>query len=467
MTRTFYFPAEAEMLWLGGATQKAENNMRALRLLKQLELETRAPTSEEQNELALYTGWGDSQVLKHKYSELREMVSEDEWDALTTSTLNAHYTALPVIRAMWAGILRLGAHKLSSIRILDPSAGIGHFRSTMPEALRGKARWVEIELDGLTSRILSQLHPPSEGECAVFNKGFQDVPLVPDQFDLVISNIPFGNYPVADRSIKEAHLKASIHDYFFARAISLARPGGVIAFITSRYTLDKKNKRVREWLAEHADLLAAVRLPDTTFKANAGTQVVTDIIFLRKRHELRTDDLPSWVETSEIELDAETVKNEEDGDGLARHNNIYCEHPEWLIGQVATRRGMYRSGEYTLQYDGERPIGELAAEILQSVLPEDVFLEGCSLPERKDVLLETIPLSETIPVPVNAPLDHRRRLEGLREIYEGAQKLLDMEVGGSSSASIATQRAWLDAAYDRFVASFWPDQQQIAPQAAR
>ena len=239
-------------------TQKAENNMRALRLLKQLELETREPTSEEQNELALYTGWGDSQVLKHKYSELREMVSEDEWDALTTSTLNAHYTALPVIRAMWAGIIRLGAHKLSSIRILDPSAGIGHFRSAMPEVLRDKARWVEIELDGLTARILNQLHPPIEGECAVFNKGFQEVPLVPNQFDLVVSNIPFGNYPVVDRSIKEAHLKASIHDYFFARAISLARPGGVIAFITSRYTLDKKNKRVREWLAEHADLLAAV-----------------------------------------------------------------------------------------------------------------------------------------------------------------------------------------------------------------
>ena len=177
MTRTFCFPAESEMQWLGGATQKAENNIRALHLLQQLELEGREPTPEEQSELALYTGWGDSQVLKCKYSKLREMVSEEEWDALMTSTLNAHYTALPVIRAMWAGILQLGAHKLPSIRILDPSAGIGHFRSAMPEVLRDKARWVEIELDSLTARILNQLHPPIEGECAVFNKGFQEVPL--------------------------------------------------------------------------------------------------------------------------------------------------------------------------------------------------------------------------------------------------------------------------------------------------
>jgi N12 class adenine-specific DNA methylase len=444
------------MQWLGGATQKAENNIRALHLLQQLELEGQEPTHEEQSELALYTGWGDSQVLKCKYSKLREMVSEDEWDALMTSTLNAHYTALPVIRAMWAGILQLGAHKLPSIRILDPSAGIGHFRSAMPEVLRDKARWVEIELDGLTARILHQLHPPIEGECAVFNKGFQEVPLASNQFDLVVSNIPFGNYPVVDRGIKEAFLKASIHDYFFAKAVSLTRPGGVIAFITSRYTMDKKDKRVREWLAQRTDLLAAVRLPDTTFKANAGTEVVTDILFLRKRHELRTGDLPSWVETQEVELDAESVSNEEDGDGKARHNQIYCENPGWLVGQVATKRGMYRSGEYTLRYDDERPIEEVVIEILRSVLPDDGFLEGHSESGEGDIVVETTAPSHAIPIPSNAPLDHRRRLEGLREIYDGAQKLLEMEVAGCSTETIETQREALNSAYHRFVARFGP-----------
>ncbi len=364
------------------------------------------------------------------------MVSEEEWDAIRTSTLNAHYTALPVIRAMWAGILQLGAHKLPSLRILDPSAGIGHFRSTMPESLRERGA-----LGGDRTGQPDSPHPeaaPSrqlEGESAVFHKGFQDVPLVDNQFDLVISNIPFGNYPVVDRTVKEAFLKASIHDYFFAKAVSLARPGGLIAFITSRYTLDKKNKRVREWLAERADLLAAVRLPDTTFKSNAGTEVVTDILFLRKRHELRTDDMPSWVETSEIDLDADSVSNEEDHDGIARHNQIYCEHPEWLIGQVTTKRGMYRSGEYTLRYDGERPIGEIAAEILCSVLPEDGLLEGRREAAEKEVVVEITAPAHAISIPENAPLDHRRRLEGLREIYDGAQKLLDMEVNGHSTES--------------------------------
>jgi hypothetical protein len=456
MTKTFYFPAERDMLWLGGATQKAENNMQALRLLKQLEFDAREPTVEEENELALYTGWGDTQVLRAKFSQLREMLDQEEWDDVRTSTLNAHYTALPVIRAMWAGILRLGAHKLPSLRILDPSAGIGHFRSTMPEPLRQRARWVEIELDSLTARILKQLYPAIEGQSAVFHKGFQEVPLVADQFDLVISNIPFGNYPVVDRTLKEAYLKACIHDYFFAKAISLARPGGLVAFITSRYTLDKKNKRVREWLAERTDLLAAVRLPDTTFKANAGTEVVTDILFLRKRHELRTDDMPSWVETREIELDADSIENEGDEDGIARHNQIYCEHPEWLIGEVATKRGMYRSGEYTLRYYGERPIWEISAEILCSVLPEDGLLEGYSGLDKKEIVVEITAPSHAIPIAENAPLDHRRRLEGLREIYDGAQKLLDMEVNGHSTDSIENQREALNGAYDRFSLRFGP-----------
>ena len=154
-------------------------------------------------------------------------------------------------------------------------------------------------------------------------------------------------------------MKACIHDYFFAKAVALTRPGGVIAFITSRYTLDKKNRSVREWLAQHTDLLGAVRLPDTAFLSNAGTEVVTDILFLQKRYELRQGDLPSWVDTQEVELDhSGYLKNDEDKDGKVRHNLIYCEHPEWMVGHVATKRGMYSAGEYTVKYDGDQPIGD-------------------------------------------------------------------------------------------------------------
>jgi adenine-specific DNA methylase len=261
MSQTFHFPADTQLV-LGSAKHKAETNLQILTTLKRLDDEGRAATPEEQVQLSHYVGWGDSAVLSSKYAEIENAVTAEEFKALRGSTLNAHYTALPIIRAMWSGLIQLGAHKLASLRILDPCAGVGHFRSAAPQAFHHNARWVEIELDVLTARILKHLHPDSDGQSAVFNKGFEDVRLMENQFDLAISNVPFGNYPISDRSVKEAFLKSNIHDYFFVKALSLVRPGGVIAFITSRYTLDKKNKTTREWLARRADLLAAVRLPD-------------------------------------------------------------------------------------------------------------------------------------------------------------------------------------------------------------
>src|SRR5688500_3550055 len=189
----------------------------------------------------------------------------------------------------------MGAGKHSRFRLLHPPACIGHFQSASPEYIRSIARWVEIELDKLTASILKNLHPNIEGKNVVFNDAFENVRLLENQFDLVISNVPFGNYPVVDRNIKESGLKKNIHDYFFVKALSLVKPNGIIAFITSRYTLDKKNSSIREYLAKRADLLAAVRLPDTAFVANAGTQVVTDIIILRKRLQLLDgQDMPAW-----------------------------------------------------------------------------------------------------------------------------------------------------------------------------
>jgi len=456
MSQTFYFPTDTH-LYLGSAKYKADTNFQILQLLKKLDEEGRIVTAEEQELLSRYVGWGDSAVLSCRYSEVADAITDEEFKALQGSTLNAHYTALPIIRAMWSGLVRLGAQKLAAMRILDPSAGIGHFRSAMPEFLHNTARWVEIELDLLTARILKHLHPDVEGQSVVFNDGFEDVRLIENQFDLAISNVPFGNYPISDRFIKESFLKSNIHDYFFVKALSLVKPGGVIAFITSRYTLDKKNKTTREWLAKRADLLAAVRLPDTTFVENAGTQVVTDIIFLRKRHQMLEGSLPLWVETEVIDPEVHCYDDHDtETDGKIRQNCIYGQHPEWIIGKTATRRGMYTRGEYTVRYDGDTSIGDLVAEILQSVLPEDGMLEGYTASNEQNLIAEVVPSSHVIQISQNTQVDHMRRLEGLREIYDAAQQLLDMEITRRNLLEIEVQREKLNSAYDKFVRRFGP-----------
>jgi len=185
-----------ETLHLGGDGQKAGNNLRVIQLIKQLDREGRSATPEEQSQLALYTGWGDSSVLRHKLSEVVDSVTQEEWESIQGSTLNAHYTTLPIIRSVWSGVMRLGADHLPALRVLDPSAGVGHFISSMPEPLRQKTRWVEVELDKVTARILKQLHPDTEGQNVSFADGFENVRLAAEQFDLGISNIQFGNYPI-------------------------------------------------------------------------------------------------------------------------------------------------------------------------------------------------------------------------------------------------------------------------------
>ena len=192
--------------------------------------------------------------------------------AARASSLNAHYTALPVIGAMWEAVAYLGLG-LYPFRVLDPSAGVGHFKSAMPAALRDQAEWTEIELDAVTASILKLLHPESK----VFAQGFETVDFPNGWFDLAISNVPFGDYGVAKQGLP-AQLRKTIHDFFFANTVAFLRPGGILAYITSHYTLDKKDTAVRSWLARRLDLLAAVRLPETAFKANAGTEVVTDIL---------------------------------------------------------------------------------------------------------------------------------------------------------------------------------------------
>lgn len=455
---TFYFPSDAN-LFLGSAKHKADTNLTVIELIKEIEKEGRFATQDEQELISHYVGYGDSSVLSARYSDVVEVVTDEEFAALRASTLNAHYTSLPIIRGIWAGLLHMGTGKLPVLRVLDPSAGIGHFQSASPECVRPIARWVEIELDTLTASILKNLHPNTEGRNVVFNDAFENVRLLENQFDLVISNVPFGNYPVVDRNIKESGLKKNIHDYFFVKALSLVKPNGIIAFITSRFTLDKKNSSIRQYLARHAELLAAVRLPDTAFVANAGTQVVTDIIILRKRPKpLEGQDLPAWVNTYMV--DGARENNYETGDDTVdklRENCIYKEHPEWIVGQRSTKRGMYTRDEYTIKYDGEKEIGDLVAQILTSALPEDAMLEGrVEVRKEMDAVVEIAPPAHVIEIKPNLPVDHVRRLESLRSIYDAARRLLDLETKGVTGLPVTTQRDTLNKVYDTFVMRYGP-----------
>jgi N12 class adenine-specific DNA methylase/superfamily II DNA/RNA helicase len=455
---TFYFPTDVN-LFLGPAKRKADTNLAVIELVKEIEKEGRFATPDEQDLISHYVGYGDSSVLSARYSDVVEAVTNEEFAALRASTLNAHYTSLPIIRGIWAGFLRMGVGKLSVLRVLDPSAGIGHFQSASPECVRTIARWVEIELDKLTAQILKNLHPNIEGKNVVFNDAFENVRLLENQFDLVISNVPFGNYPVVDRNIKESGLKKNIHDYFFVKALSLVKPGGIIAFITSRFTLDKKNSSIREYLARRAELLAAVRLPDTAFVANAGTQVVTDIIILRKRPQmLEGQDLPSWVNTYMVDGAREyQYETEDDTVDRLRENCIYYEHPEWIVGQRSTKRGMYTRDEYTIKYDGEKEIGEVVAEILAKALPEDAMLEGlAAVSKEMDAVVEIVPPAHVIEIKPNLPVDHVRRLEGLRSIYDAARRLLDLETKGVTGLPVTIQRDTLNKVYDTFVMRYGP-----------
>src|SRR5581483_7816686 len=239
------------------------------------------------SELVKYTGWGampgaferqPSRDWKVIADELRDILTPDEYASARGSTPNAHYTSLEVIQAIWKGLERLGF--AAGGHVLEPSMGVGHFFGLMPEALQQGARRTGVELDAITARIAAKLYPDS----VVHGKAFEDTPLPKDFFDAAVGNIPFGNYPVFDPAYRRTpQLTRGIHDYFLTKSVDVVRPGGLIALITSRYTMDKQDSAVREHLADGAILLGAIRLPNTAFKANAGTDVTTDILFLQKR----------------------------------------------------------------------------------------------------------------------------------------------------------------------------------------
>ena len=320
-----------EELGAGGPKQKFARNIKAIKTLFTLEQEHRGATAEEQQVLSQYVGWGgladafdpDKNSWAKEYAELKGLLSEEEYKAARGSVLNAHYTSPTVIRAIYDAVERMG---FRTGNILEPSMGVGNFFGMLPESM-ADSRLYGVELDSITGRIAQKLYPEANIKVAGFETTDRR-----DFYDLVVGNVPFGNYKVNDKAYNK--LNFSIHNYFFAKAIDQVRPGGIVAFVTSRYTLDSKDSAARKHIAERADLLGAIRLPNNAFRANAGTDVVSDIIFLQKR-DRPMDHEPAWVQLGKT------------ADGIAI-NSYFADHPEMILGKLITENTQYGKEEATV-----------------------------------------------------------------------------------------------------------------------
>src|SRR6266567_394718 len=299
---------EAHGVGAGGLHEKAHANIAAIQLVKALEADNRDATNDEKALLVHYSGWGalagvfeeDSRRRPEWHAvatELTQLLTSEEYESARATTPNAHFTSPLVIQAIWHGLEKLGVRH--GVEVLEPAMGIGHFFGCMPETLQGGHR-TGVELDSLTARIAKKLYP----DTTIFAKGFEETQLPDNYFDAVVGNVPFGDYAVHDPHMRHS-LTRSIHDYFFAKSLEKTRPGGIMALITSRYTMDKIDTTIRNALAEKADLVAAIRLPNTAFKGNAGTEVTTDILFLKKRQEGEEPAGEQWTQTEPIEIEGQ------------------------------------------------------------------------------------------------------------------------------------------------------------------
>lgn len=337
-------------LGVGTAKEKFQRNVEAIRTLETIESEKRPATNEEQEVLSKYVGWGGladafdetKSVWAKEYAELKALLSEEEYISARESTLNAHYTSPVIIQGIYRTLQRMGITKGN---LLEPSMGIGNFFGMLPETMR-ESHLYGVELDSLTGRIARLLYPKAN----ITVDGYEKTAFPNDFFDAAVGNVPFGQYKVADKKYDKYNFL--IHDYFFGKTLDQVRPGGVIAFITSKGTMDKENPKVRKYIAQRAELLGAVRLPNTAFKANAGTEVTSDILFLQKRDRI-VDMEPDWVHLSQ------------DENGIAM-NSYFVEHPEMVVGSMEMVSGPYGM-ESTCVPDDSLPFDEQLQKSLSFV----------------------------------------------------------------------------------------------------
>lgn len=363
------FAVDAEDIGKGGDGEKFRNNLEAIRLLKQMEAESREATPEERKILARYVGWGGlkgvfdpgNKSWARQHQALKDLLTKDEFDAARASTLDAHYTSPTVVKAMFQALERLG---FQSGRVLEPSVGIGNFFGLMPAGMRSRSQLFGVELDSLTSRMVAALYPRARIAKAT---GFQDYDVPAEFFDAAVGNPPFGNYRITDPE-RSAYSGFSIHNYFLAKTIDKLRPGGVFAVVVSHNFLDAKDGRARAWIGERANLIGAARLPNDAFKANAGTEVVTDILVFQK-HDLSGEvapDLGFWQEVGE-----QQNTNPKTGE-VASHqvNRLFLDRGDLVLGQPSAAGSMYHANEYTVE-----PSGKLEKQLKdwQAGLPEKVY----------------------------------------------------------------------------------------------
>ena len=460
----------------GGPKAKYQANVAAIKLLKYLEETTGQATPEQQEVLSRYVGWGgvaeafdpSKTAWAKEYAELKELLTPEEYAAARTSTLNAHYTSPMVIRAIYETVERLGFHNGN---ILEPSCGVGNFFGMLPDSMAG-SRLYGVELDSITGRIARQLYPNARIEV----NGFEKTQYPDGIFDLAIGNVPFGNYRVSDRPYDRHNLL--IHDYFFAKAIDKVRAGGIIAFITSNGisggTMDKKDAHAREYMARRCDLLGAVRLPNTTFRANAGTDIAMDIVFLQKREvpRMQGEPLPEWVETDLLHTNTYTDK-----DGRERHDHVtmnryFRTHPEMVLGDLDIVTGPFgpqlvcnpREGA-DLEQQLREAMQHIQGRYTEAALPELGEGEDIdeSLPADPNVKNYSYTVvdgavyfrenSRMVRPDLNATAE--ARVKGLVGLRDCVQRLIDLEMDAAApEAAIQGQMAELNRLYDDFSAKY-------------
>ena len=443
-------------LGVGGPKQKFARNIEAIRTLFKLEEEHRGATAEEQQVLSQYVGWGGladafdpgKDNWAKEYAELKGLLSEDEYAAARSSTLNAHYTSPTVIRSIYDAVERMG---FRSGNILEPSMGVGNFFGMLPDTMQD-SRLYGVELDSITGRIAKKLYPQADITVAGFETTDRR-----DFYDLAVGNVPFGQYRVNDKAYNK--LGFSIHNYFFAKAIDQIRPGGVIAFLTSRYTMDSKDSTARKHMAERADLLGAIRLPNNAFKANAGTDVVSDIIFLQKR-DRPADIEPAWVQLGKTE------------DGFAI-NQYFVDHPEMVLGELTTESTPYGHDLTVAPIEGA-VLADQLAEAVQHIegqyveveveTPDvaDAEVERKTLPADPDVKNfsyavvdgEVYYRENSIMTQVELSDNAKARVTGMVELRQIVNQLIQEQLDDYPDEDIKTTQAKLNTAYDAFTAKY-------------
>src|SRR6266700_3324652 len=451
---------EAHGVGTGSLHEKANANIAAIRLVKTLEEANRDATSDEKATLVRYAGWGalagvfEGDVRRRPEwnavaTELSQLLTSEEYESARATTPNAHFTSPLVIQAIWHGLEKLGVRH--GVEVLEPAMGIGHFFGCMPETLQGGNR-TGVELDSITARIAQKLYP----DTTIFAQGFEDVPLPDNYFDAVVGNVPFGDYAVHDPATRHS-LTRSIHDYFFAKSLEKTRPGGIMALITSRYTMDKLDATIRTHLAEKADLVAAIRLPNTAFKGNAGTEVTTDILFLKKRQEGEEPAGEQWTQTEPIEIEGQAIAL----------NEYYLRHPDKMLGHLTLQGTMYADREPTLA-------GELTQENLRQAI--DALPERVSLPRSYGRETQpAIPIADFEQLsgikdggyaeiagkivircgnrfePTSLSALETMRVRGLMQIRDAVRSVFATQLADAPEERIIEARQHLNRVYDQFV----------------